>query len=253
MKTSSSIGAIAPALVAASAELGPVVKDSVNPAFRNRYASLDAIMEQIRPVLARHGLAVIQSGTTPETIDGRLMSVGVETMILHKSGEWVSSGVILPVEKPTSQGVGSALSYGRRYGLSAVLGLTAEDDDGQAASARPVASSAPVASAAVSAVASEPGKRLYEQVPDTPRAKPFSGDVDEAMRWKLPFKKSKWHGVALADIPEQDLESLLGFLRRDPDKFKDIIARVETVLEAWTGMAANADAEAREQLDEPPF
>ena len=140
MKTSNSIGAIAPALVAAAAELQPVSKDATNPAFRNKYATLDAIMEQVRPVLARHGLAVLQTGTAPETIDGRLVAVGIETMLLHKSGEWIASSVTLPVEKLTAQGAGSAISYGRRYGLSAILGLTAEDDDGQAASARPAVS-----------------------------------------------------------------------------------------------------------------
>jgi hypothetical protein len=245
MKTSSSIGAIAPALVAAAAELQPVSKDATNPAFRNRYATLDAIMEQVRPVLARHGLAVLQTGTAPETIDGRLVAVGIETMLLHKSGEWIASSVTLPVEKLTAQGAGSAISYGRRYGLSAILGLTAEDDDGQAASVRPAAPARPEPRAEA---APEQGQRLYQSVPDTPRAKPFSGDVGEAMAWKLPFKKSKFYGVALQDIPENELEKLLEFVRRDPDKFRDIIARVETVLEAFTGMAANAEAE-----DEPPF
>lgn len=244
MKTSSSIGAIAPALVAAAAELQPVSKDATNPAFRNKYATLDAIMEQVRPVLARHGLAVLQTGTAPETIDGRLVAVGIETMLLHKSGEWIASSVTLPVEKLTAQGAGSAISYGRRYGLSAILGLTAEDDDGQAASARPAAPARPEPRAEA---VPEPGQRLYPAVPDTPRAKPFSGDVGEAMAWKLPFKKSKFYNVALQDIPENELEKLLEFVRRDPDKFRDIIARVETVLEAFTGMAANADA------DEPPF
>ncbi len=52
----------------------------------------------------------------------------------------------------------------------------------------------------------------------------------------------------MQDIPEDELEKLLEFVRRDPDKFKDIIARVETVLEAWTGMAANAEAEERDDL-----
>lgn len=245
MKTSSSIGAIAPALVAAAAELQPVSKDATNPAFRNKYATLDAIMEQVRPVLARHGLAVLQTGTAPETIDGRLVAVGIETMLLHKSGEWIASSVTLPVEKLTAQGAGSAISYGRRYGLSAILGLTAEDDDGQAASARPAAPARPEPRAEA---VPEPGQRLYQSVPDTPRAKPFSGDVGEAMAWKLPFKKSKFYNVALQDIPENELEKLLEFVRRDPDKFRDIIARVETVLEAFTGMAANAEAE-----DEPPF
>lgn len=240
MKTSSSITAIAPALVAAAAELGPVAKDATNPAFRNRYATLDAIMEAVRPVLARHGLAVIQTGTTPETIDGRLTSVGVETMVLHKSGEWIAAAVTLPVEKLTAQGAGSAISYGRRYGISALLGLTAEDDDGNAASARP--SGAPAAAAihtrAVEATP-EPGQRLYQTVPDTPRAKPFNGSVGEAMAWKIPFKKSKHFGKPLSELAQEDLESLHDFLRKDPEKFGDIIQRVEAVLEHYFAEDSN--------------
>ena len=249
MKTSTSIGAIAPALVAAAAELQPVAKDAINPAFRNKYATLDAIMDQVRPVLAKHGLAVLQTGTAPETVDGRLTSVGIETMLLHKSGEWIASSVTLPVEKLTAQGAGSAISYGRRYGLSAILGLTADDDDGNAASTRPAAPARPEPRAEPRIEAApEPGQRMYQSVPNTPRAKPFSGDVGEAMAWKLPFKKSKFYNVALQEIPEDELEKLLEFVRRDPDKFADIIRRVETVLEAWTGMAANAAAEERDDL-----
>ena len=56
MKSSESVAAIAPSLVKAGAALGPIGKDATNPAFRNKYATLDAIMEQVRPVLAAHGL-----------------------------------------------------------------------------------------------------------------------------------------------------------------------------------------------------
>jgi hypothetical protein len=164
MKHSETIAAIAPALVKAGAALGPVAKDATNPAFRNKYATLDAIMEQVRPVLAAHGLCVLQGVTHPETVDGRVIGLSVETRLLHLSGEWVSTVVTLPVEKATAQGAGSAISYGRRYGLSAILGLTAEDDDGNAASTRP---SAPAARAAAPAAAPA-NQRLHDRVPETP-------------------------------------------------------------------------------------
>jgi hypothetical protein len=168
MKHSDSIMAIAPALVKAGAALGPVAKDATNPAFRNKYATLDAIMEQVRPVLAAHGLCVLQGVTHPETVDGRVIGLSVETRLLHLSGEWVSTVVTLPVEKATAQGAGSAISYGRRYGLSAILGLTAEDDDGNAASTRPAAT-APARAAAPAAVADVPaGQRMHDRVPGTP-------------------------------------------------------------------------------------
>lgn len=163
MKSSDSIAAIAPALVKAGAELEPVSKDATNPAFRNKYATLDAIMEQVRPVLAAHGLCVLQGVTHPETVDGRVIGLSVETRLLHLSGEWVSTVVTLPVEKATAQGAGSSISYGRRYGLSAILGLTAEDDDGNADSKGPK----PPAPA-VKRDEPEADKRLYERVPTTP-------------------------------------------------------------------------------------
>ena len=98
-------------------------------------------------------------------VDGRVIGLSVETRLLHLSGEWVSTVVTLPVEKATAQGAGSAISYGRRYGLSAILGLTAEDDDGNAASKGP---SRP----APAAKREEPeaGKRLHDRVPATPAA-----------------------------------------------------------------------------------
>ena len=163
MKSSESVTAIAPALVKAGAALGPIGKDATNPAFRNKYATLDAIMEQVRPVLAAHGLCVLQGVTHPETVDGRVIGLSVETRLLHLSGEWVSTVVTLPVEKATAQGAGSAISYGRRYGLSAILGLTAEDDDGNAASKGPTRPT-------LVAKREEPeaGKRLHDRVPATP-------------------------------------------------------------------------------------
>ena len=166
MKSSESIGLIAPAIVKAAADLGPVTKDATNPAFRNKYATLDAIMEQVRPVLAAHGLAVMQGVLHPETDGGRVVGLAVETRLLHLSGEWMASIVVVPVEKPTAQGAGSAISYGRRYGLSAMLGLTAEDDDGNSASAPKRTE------LAAAKVAREPeaGKRLHDRVPATPAA-----------------------------------------------------------------------------------
>jgi hypothetical protein len=133
MTMSETIGAIAPALVKAQAEIKPIVKDSTNPAFRSKYTSLDAIMEVVRPVMAKHGLFVVQS--VLDTIDGEhSTSITVESRIIHSSGEWIAGVVQVPVMQQTSHGFGSALSYGRRYSLSALLSLASdEDDDGNGA------------------------------------------------------------------------------------------------------------------------
>jgi hypothetical protein len=263
MRTSDTITKIAPAVVAAASELGPIGKDAVNPAFRNKYATLDAIMEQVRPVLARHGLAVLQGVLHPETVDGVLRSISVETRLLHTSGEWIASSVALPVEKVTSQGIGSATSYGRRYGLSAILGLTADDDDGNAASSRPEARPAP-AKATVgvggqgSTTDATEGKRLYETVPETPRRKPFSGDVGEALKTPFPFaKKPEWHKKPLGEVPTDVLEATSDWCRKtDADKFGDLIARIEAVLQYYFELEeeqSQADRRAADDDEPLPF
>lgn len=231
MNASPTITAIAPALVAAVGELAPVGKDSTNPAFRNKYASLDAMMEQVRPTLARHGLAVLQSVTHPETDAGRVVGIAVETRVLHTSGEWIAGLVTLPVEKSTAQGTGSAISYGRRYGLSALLGLTAEDDDGAAASTpKPATQRAPKAAPAPAPDAA--GQRLYETVPATPRRKTFTGDIAEALRTPYPFQKGKAnHGKPLGECSMELLTSTAEWCRKtDEAKFADLIARMDAVV-----------------------
>lgn len=130
MQHSESIANLAAALVAAQGEIQPIAKNSTNPHFRSKFASLDNIVDTVRPVLAKHGLGILQSGT-PD-VDGKLL---VESRLLHKSGEWLTACVTIPMQKNDPQGVGSALTYGRRYGLAALLCLaTEEDDDGNAAS-----------------------------------------------------------------------------------------------------------------------
>jgi hypothetical protein len=112
-------------LVAAIGELSNVAKTASNPYFKSKYAPLDAIVDATRPILAKHGLAIQQQ---PLFSDG---AAGVETIIIHKSGFETSSILLLPLKDQSPQGVGSAITYARRYALAAVLGLaTEEDDDG---------------------------------------------------------------------------------------------------------------------------
>ena len=109
--------------VKALGELRNVAKNAVNPHFRNRYASLDAILDDVRPILAAHNLGLSQE---PLFEDGK---AGVVTRIIHSSGEYRASILLLPVKDQTAQGVGSALTYAKRYAISSILGITADDDD----------------------------------------------------------------------------------------------------------------------------
>lgn len=147
MKHSESIAALAPALVKASAELKAIHKDRENSHFRNRYATLDAIVESVRPVLAKHGLAVVQGATAPlSREDGLVAGFVVETMLVHTSGEFLISSAVMPLVKADPQSAGSALTYGRRYGLSALLSLATDDDD-DAETAQPARTAAPAQAA----------------------------------------------------------------------------------------------------------
>ena len=119
---------IARAFVAAQAEIGGVEKDSKNPAFKSRYASLEAVIDAAKPVLIKHKLAFLQ-------MPGALTEHGlsVTTMILHESGQHISSTLTVPLAKRDPQGAGSAITYACRYSLMAMLGMPPVDDDGEAA------------------------------------------------------------------------------------------------------------------------
>lgn len=127
MKTSESIKAIAPAWVKAQAEIKAAVKDAVNPHFKSKYADLASVIEAVRLPLNKAGLSFLQPVSTSQE------GVCVETVILHTSGEWLSESLVIPVVKNDAQGVGSAITYGKRYGLQSMCGVPSDDDDGNAA------------------------------------------------------------------------------------------------------------------------
>jgi len=127
------------ALAAAQAKMKTATKDSVNPHYKSRYADLSAVWEAWREVGPALGLAILQ---TP--VDGPEGKLTLETVLLHSSGEERRSRLTFPVAQQTPQSYGSALTYARRYALSAMVGIVAdEDDDGNAASAKPTQKAPP--------------------------------------------------------------------------------------------------------------
>lgn len=131
MNKSESIKELAGALAKAQAELPAATFDAENPFLKNRYASLGAIIETSRPVLAKHGLAVSQLTITEGD------QVGVTTVLMHASGEWLESTATLATGeergKSSAQVAGSVITYLRRYSLASVLGMYADEDtDGHA-------------------------------------------------------------------------------------------------------------------------
>jgi ERF superfamily len=127
MKMSESIAHIAAALSKAQGMIDDATKTGLNPAFRSKYADLAAVRAVIREPLAVNDLAIVQG---PRRADG---GVEVETMLIHKSGEWISEAVFIPITKWDAHGTGSGITYGRRYGLMSILCIATEDDDGNSA------------------------------------------------------------------------------------------------------------------------
>ena len=133
-KTEDTRRTIADALASAQAELTDPPKDSVNPHFKSRYADLATVLKTVRPVLSKHGIALTQ---TTNYAEGVLVLV---TRLSWRDEEIVGHYPVIP-QQSTPQGYGSALTYARRYAIQAIVGVAAdEDDDGNAASAKPSAS-----------------------------------------------------------------------------------------------------------------
>lgn len=126
METSTTLAELAKALAKFQFEVESVTKDAVNPFYKSKYATLENIAEKIKKPMNDNGLSYVQLPTGDN---------GLTTMLMHTSGEWVRSTMTLHPAKNDPQGQGSAITYARRYALSALLGLvTDEDDDGNEAS-----------------------------------------------------------------------------------------------------------------------
>jgi hypothetical protein len=129
---SADIGELASALVKVQAQLKPARMDSDNPFFGSKYASLESCWNCCRSLLAENGLAIIQTPTANG--NGR---IEVKTVLAHTSGQWISGTVSLQPKKDDPQAAGSAITYGRRYGLCCLVGVVGADvdDDGNTCSA----------------------------------------------------------------------------------------------------------------------
>ena len=131
MKKSDSIDKLAVALVKAQSELESAKKDSDNPFFKSKYADLASVWDACRDALTKNGLAVVQPFDNDEN-----GGVIVETMLIHSSGQWLMGSLTLRPVKADPQGIGSAITYGRRYSLAAIVGVIQTDDDAEQAMGR---------------------------------------------------------------------------------------------------------------------
>ncbi len=128
MNKSESIKNIAIAMNKAQHEMGGASKGAENPFFKSTYADLGSVIQVVKEPFFNNGLSYVQF---PIEENGR---IGVETILMHVSGEWLSSSFTVQLTKQDAQGAGSAITYCKRYSLQAVAGIPSEDDDGNAAS-----------------------------------------------------------------------------------------------------------------------
>ena len=138
MNQSESIDQIVPAFLKTLAQLENLPRDAVNPYYQSGYTKLDTTLDVLRPAFALNGLGITQ-WTTSEIVDSHYY-VGVETVVFHESGQWLSGRYVMPVEKrkakgappeeaePTAQTAAGAVTIARRYALSALAFVASEDD-----------------------------------------------------------------------------------------------------------------------------
>jgi hypothetical protein len=123
---SKEIGKLAHALAQAQGEMGSVAKSKTNPFYKSSYADISDCLNACLPALSKHGLAISQGNRFCNTT-----GYYITTTLLHQSGQWLKSEIRIPLtNKKDAQEIGSACTYGRRYGLTAMVGLAQLDDDG---------------------------------------------------------------------------------------------------------------------------
>lgn len=127
---SEQINELTTALAKAQGEIQPALKDTANPFFKSKYADLASVWDACRQPLSKNGLAIIQ------TVQEGSQGIVLETILSHSSGQWMKSRMPILCNDNKPQTLGSAMTYARRYALSAMVGVAPEDDDGEAAQGR---------------------------------------------------------------------------------------------------------------------
>lgn len=194
MLMSNTVGKLAEAMAKAQSELGGAIKDATNPFYKSGYATLQAVIEVAKEPLTKNGLSIVQFPYS----DGD--QIGVETVIMHSSGEWMSGKYQGKPVKNDPQGIGSCISYFRRYAYSSVCGIYQEDDDGNLATH---------------------GASSPEKVAKMPKAKFTIATVKSAFEGASKDRQEsfmKWLGTSgrstIEEIKPDEIESVLKALTR---------------------------------------
>jgi len=132
MTKSEQINELAVALVKAQAEIKHAPTLSENPYFKSKYADLPTVIDTAKPILTKHGLAVVQ------TVGGINDTINITTLLMHTSGQWISDTVNFKPQKPGIQDAGAVITYLRRYSYAAITGIASEEDDDGNAHDQPI-------------------------------------------------------------------------------------------------------------------
>src|SRR5215210_9397470 len=180
MEKSESITKLAGALAAFQGEVENVKKDSTNPFFKSKYASLENVISTVKPLLAKNGLSYSQRPSGENELS---------TILMHLSGEWIGATAKMTPKDSSPQAQGSAMTYMRRYALSALLGLATEDDDDGNEASKPVKKTWQA-----------PHKQEeYDQSPIADDAPVIVAAADEAPKFQRTEKEKKARVKALLD------------------------------------------------------
>ena len=169
MNKSENIGQLAAALAKAQGQMKFAAKDANNPFFKSKYADLASVIEAIKVPLSANGIAFVQATDFEDS------AVIVETILLHESGEWISGKLRMQPTKNDPQGVGSAVTYAKRYGLQAIAGVPSDDDDGNAATHPTAPAPKPAPSKPMPAKVKEAASKLHAK--GTISGDPSEGDL----------------------------------------------------------------------------
>ena len=228
---SENIGELAAALAKAQAEVGTVTKDSANPYFKSNYASLAAVWEATRPILSKHQLSVVQMPSSDER------GYYVETQLMHSSGQWIRSRTYMKPAKDDPQGIGSLISYARRYALQAVTMICPDDDDGEAAMGR-TAPQKPAESPKPAAKVETPKAKASKPAEPAKAESKFNGEKHQELFQKL----------MEAGVTQDDFMGALRHAGTIPENAKDFFLMKEATAQKFLSELTTTIGVVREWL-----
>jgi hypothetical protein len=218
---SDNIADLAASLAKAQSEMGAVHKDQDNPYFRSKFAGLSTVWEAVKPALTKNGLSIVQMPGSDER------GYFVQTQLLHSSGQWIRSTTYMKPAKEDPQGIGSLISYARRYALQAMVMACPDDDDGEAAMGRNTPQKP--------AEASKPAQKV--ETPKAKASKPTESAVESGDKPKFNGESHQqlFQKLMAEGITQDDFMGALRHAGTIPDNAKDFFLMKEATAQKFLG------------------